>query len=399
MRIKRFAAQTLPMVIERIKEEFGLGAVILSQRENPENGLVEVTAGVREEDLPDNLARKAHRESEAPLAAKPPKPVSPGTPVGSGLKAYRNAASMGRSANKESALDSVNWLEVKEELVGSINSGIGQLRELILDLAHRQSLSEKWRDRGDLIHLYRQLLATSLEPELARDLVEKAAESLAAWGGELGGQLRRTVRPLLRAKEGAWPRTLAILGPSGSGKTTVLVKLAALAQKKGLKVSAITLDTLKLGAAGQLAQYARIMGLGLKACQSRAELDEARELFDNADLILVDTSTRDFLGAGQLELLAGTRAQTLLVLPANLKTEDLMEVYQRAMGPDLWAVVFSKLDETKTLGGLLSLIIRVGPSLGFFSTGPRIPEDFSVAQADKFLDLWLAPQMEEGLDK
>ncbi|MDR2141173.1 MAG: hypothetical protein LBR11_05175 [Deltaproteobacteria bacterium] len=403
MRIKRFSAKKLPQVIEMIKEEFGLGAVILSQRENPETGLVEVTAGVREEDLP--LGAGGVEPGSEPVPAA--KPVSPGTPPVSGLRAYQRAVSAGREKpekterSEKSGQKAVGTLglEVKEELLGAINSGVSQIRELILDLAHRQSLAEKWRDQGEVVRLYRRLLATSLEPELARDLVEKAAASLAAWGGDLLGQLRQTVRPLIRCREGAWPRFLALVGPSGSGKTTVLVKLAALAQKRGLKVSVITLDTLKLGATGQLAQYARIMGLGLKACQSQAELDEAREIFDEADLILVDTSTRDFLAGEQLRLLAACEAQTLLVLPANLKTADLSAAYQRAMGPELWGVALSKLDETQTLGGLLTLIIEVNPILGFFSTGPRIPEDFGPARADRFLDLWLGPQTEEGVVK
>ncbi|MDR1871606.1 MAG: hypothetical protein LBS60_06705 [Deltaproteobacteria bacterium] len=422
MRIKRFTAAKLPEVIERIKEEFGLAAVILSQREDPDTGRVEVTAGVREEDLPPGTGTIAPKTpqplgSSAPMAnplesglppsgpqvASPPAPtakppVKAGSSSGLGLKAYQKALTEGQksvSPGKTKVKDEDLARELKETIMGGVN----EIKELILDLAHRQSLAEKWRDRGDLLSLYRHLLATDLEPELARDLVEKAAESQAAWGGDLLEQLRRTVQPLIKCREMTLPRILAILGPSGSGKTTILLKLAALAQKRGLKTAAITLDTLKLGAAGQLAQYARIMGLGLRACQSRAEFNEAREIFEETDLILVDTSTRDLKGAKKLDLLEGSGAMTLLALPANLKTGDLLEASQKAAGPDLWGVALSKLDETKTLGGLVSLIIRAGPSLAFFSTGPGVAEDFGPAKADKFLDLWLGPTIEEGLGK
>ncbi|MDR3153785.1 MAG: hypothetical protein LBW85_05810, partial [Deltaproteobacteria bacterium] len=64
MRIKRFAAKDLSRVVALIKEEFGLAAVILSQRQNPETGEVEVTAGVREEDI-------------APVPPAPPRPSVP----------------------------------------------------------------------------------------------------------------------------------------------------------------------------------------------------------------------------------------------------------------------------------------------------------------------------------
>ena len=54
MKIKRFTARDLPTATNLIKDEFGLAALILSQRELPAEagGGVEITAGVREEDLP-----------------------------------------------------------------------------------------------------------------------------------------------------------------------------------------------------------------------------------------------------------------------------------------------------------------------------------------------------------
>jgi flagellar biosynthesis protein FlhF len=394
----------MPEVVGLIKNEFGLGAVILSQRDNPDTGWAEVTAGVREEDLPGSSAGPPAAPESPPAAARP---VSPHTPPQTGLAAYRKTLAGGRrEAGEKAPAEEEDWTpeagrRLRDELLAAVTGGVGQIRELILDLAHRRMLTEKWRDRTDLIQLYRRLLDTGLEPEPARDLTEKAAESQAAWGGDLMEQLRLTVRPLVKCREGNLPRILTLAGPSGSGKSTVLVKLAALLQKRGLKPAAINLDTLKLGAAGQLAQYARIMGLGLKTCQSRAEFDEAREIFDQAEVILVDTSARDFSGGTLKPILEGTGAQSLLVLPANFKSEDLFQLYERTVSPPaggmpLWAAVLSKLDETGSLGSLAGLILRTNPYLGFFSAGPRVPEDFGPASADKFLDLWLRPPAKEG---
>ncbi|MDR2368653.1 MAG: hypothetical protein LBF58_11205 [Deltaproteobacteria bacterium] len=186
-------------------------------------------------------------------------------------------------------------------------------------------------------------------------------------------------------------------GPTGSGKTTSLVRLAAWYQKKGRKVSAITLDTLKLGAVEQLARYARIMGLGLKACQNRAEFAEANEIFQDSDLVLIDTNTRDFSAKGAADDLGAALmeagAKRLLVLPAGLKSEDLENLHRTLAGPTLLGLVITKLDETMGLGNVMGFLAGHGPPLCFYSVGPRTPEDFLPANADKLLDLWLSAKV------
>jgi flagellar biosynthesis GTPase FlhF len=270
-----------------------------------------------------------------------------------------------------------------------------ELKTLLMDLAHRQSLSDRWRERQDLVGLYRRLLATGLSPDKAREFVEKAAESQEAWGGDLIEHLRRTARPAIRclSPETPLPRLVAMAGPSGSGKTTTLVRLAAFCQRRGQKVSAITLDTLKLGAAEQLSQYARIMGLGLKACQTKSEFSEALEIFEGSDVILVDTNSRDLGPAPKTgeayRALMAAGAKFLLALPAGLKTDDLTRLYQRLSGPDLLGLVLTKIDESFSLGNVVTFLSSAAAPLAFISAGPRTPEDFQAAKADRLIDYWL----------
>jgi flagellar biosynthesis protein FlhF len=320
---------------------------------------------------------------QAKLTRPMPKPM---TPPAAGAAAYRRVqASPSDNPSRE--------LELLREQMGE---NFGELKNLLMDLAHRQSLSEKWRDRPDLVGLYRSLLTTGLSGDWARDFVEKSADSLEAWGGELDEHLRRTVRPLIRclSAQTPLPKLVAVTGPSGSGKTTTLVRLAAFCQKRGQKVSAITLDTLKLGAAEQLSQYARIMGLGLKACQNRQQFTEALEIFEDSDVVLVDTNTRDFgVKAGAFELNQSVPASSgkfLLVLPVGLKSEDLSWFHSRLAGPDLLGLVFTKFDESRNIGNVMNFLAAHGPPLAFFSHGPRTPEDFQPAKSDRLIDFWLS---------
>ncbi|MDR3203895.1 MAG: hypothetical protein LBV23_04015 [Deltaproteobacteria bacterium] len=351
----------------------------------------------------DNLAPKAslgqtsqkekinRKEKVREIDLSPrPSQVQPKLGPARGAAAYQKASQISLTERLTEA--AVEFGGVKDYL----NFKFEELKTLFLDLAHRQSLSEKWRDRTDLISLYRALLATGLDSSWARDFMEKAAESQKAWGGELFEHLIRTVRPAARclSLKATIPRLLAVTGPSGVGKTTALVNLAALAKKRGLKVSCVTLDTLKLGAAEQLTQYARIMGLGFKACQSPDEAREAIELFGDSDLVLFDTSSRDFFAssarAEPRACLEEAGAKYLLALPAGAKGADLNEFYHRFKGPLLWALILTKLDETTGFGELIGFLAANGPPLAYFSFGPRTPEDFQPARADRLLELWLA---------
>ncbi|MDR3038334.1 MAG: hypothetical protein LBV21_03435, partial [Candidatus Adiutrix sp.] len=189
------------------------------------------------------------------------------------------------------------------------------------------------------------------------------------------------------------PRFLALAGPSGAGKTSTLVNLAAFYRQRGRKVAAVTLDTVRLGAAEQLTQYARILGLGVAVCQNREEFASALELFENNDVVLIDTPGRSFQKPESRRDLAAyfdqAGAAALLVLPATMKEADLSAALARARGFKEVSLVLTKLDETTSLGGLMSFIIAGAPRLAFYSLGPRPADDFIMATAEKFMDLWL----------
>jgi flagellar biosynthesis protein FlhF len=243
-------------------------------------------------------------------------------------------------------------------------------------------------------------METGLAPEHARDLVELAAESARAWGGEVFTHLRRTLESKLRLVDLSLspPKFLALVGPSGAGKTSALVNLAAFYRQRGRQTAAITLDTVRLGAAEQLTRYARIMGMGVAVCQNREEFTSALELFENSDLVLIDTPGRGFQKPESRRdtaaFLDQAGASALLVLPATMKESDLAAALDRARGFKDLGLVLTKFDETEALGGLMSFLISGAPRLAFFSLGPKTPEDFTLATADKFLNLWL-----DGLGK
>ena len=407
MKIKRFAARDITTATHLIKEEFGLSAIILSQRELPpeEGGGVEITAGVRDEDLPKNPKEQNFSQVQDQSQAQTQAPPKPKAGQAAGVAAYRQAEqkfSPPPDANTNINLDLSSDLNRLEQ---SLLQEIGELKNLILDLAHRQNLAEKWRDKSNLVRLYRKLVETGLPAEASRSLVELSAESSQAWGGEIDEHLRRALRPKLRLVDLSIspPKALALVGPSGAGKTTALVNLATFYRQRGLKVATITLDTLRLGAAEQLTQYARILGLGVRVCQNHDEFKEALDLFENDDIILIDTPGRNFQKAeGRQELTAyfsEAKASALLVLPAGLKEDDFNAALTKGRGMTEAGLVLTKFDETESLGPLLGFLMSCAPRLAFFSLGSKTSEEFILASPDKLLDLWLGPATQKNNDE
>ena len=53
-------------------------------------------------------------------------------------------------------------------------------------------------------------------------------------------------------------------------------------------------------------------------------------------------------------------------------------------------LLFTRLDETESLGPILNEAARTGKPLSFFANGQRIPEDLEAATRDRLVELLLA---------
>ncbi len=185
----------------------------------------------------------------------------------------------------------------------------------------------------------------------------------------------------------------ALVGPTGVGKTTTVAKLAALgAQKFGAdKVALITTDTYRIGAYEQLATYGRIIGCPVKQVKDSNELAEVLYHLRNKRLVLIDTagmSQRDLRLTEQLNTLmrnARVDIRSYLVLSATAQHNVLQETVRHFKKVQLSGCIFTKLDESLSLGEIISIAIQNRLPIGYLTNGQRVPEDIRVANAEKMV--------------
>jgi len=253
---------------------------------------------------------------------------------------------------------------------------------------------------------YAALASQEVLPSLAREIVEaaetriSAARTTAPSGGEkaiwrqaLVDEVRSrfTVEPSLGRGEST-PRVAALVGPSGSGKTTTLVKLAVqygLASRR--PVLLLSVDTFRIAAAAQLRSFAAILGVGMQVLETVGALSQAIEENRSKDLILIDTPG---FGPADMEADCGlarflstrTDIDTQLVLSSSMKPADVTRMVDRFEIFRPQRLLFTRLDETESVGPIFNEAARTRKPLSFFANGQRIPEDLEAVTWDRLVE-------------
>ncbi|MDO7252659.1 flagellar biosynthesis protein FlhF [Helicobacter cappadocius] len=192
-------------------------------------------------------------------------------------------------------------------------------------------------------------------------------------------------------------KIIMLVGPTGVGKTTTLAKLAARYSKmmdKKYKVGIITLDTYRIGALEQLTWYARKMKISIETVIEPEDFLKEIDTLRYCDYILVDTAGHSQHDKQKINMLKkfinnDYKIDIALVLSATTKYEDLRDIYQSFGELDIDTLIFSKLDESRGLGSLFSLVYESKKPVSYLSVGQEVPMDLLVATNDYLVDCML----------
>ncbi|MCM1063521.1 MAG: flagellar biosynthesis protein FlhF [Eubacterium sp.] len=388
MIIKKFVGKTEEEAVESAKKELGGGIVIMNVKDVKPKGLaslfrsrqVEVTVALEEE---GDIPKPVRREVSAPEPVK-----SQDAPV---VDSAAMTAAAERSQNIEKRLDSLQTLLEsrfqQDEAEKQEQSENAQLTE-----KPEEELSEEEQERSKFVRLlYNTMLENEVDEKYANQIIEELERNKKPnmpFDYILANVYQKLILKFGKA-EGITPaekgpKIVLFLGPTGVGKTTTIAKLASVftvVEKK--KVALLTADTYRIAAAEQLRTYANILEVPFRVIYTDADAGQAVDDFRNFDYIFVDTAGHSHKNEEQLENIqklydavkeAG-EYQTFLVLSATTKYRDLTRIASGYKEITEYQLIFTKLDETLTLGNLLNLKLYADVPIAYVTCGQNVPDD------------------------
>jgi flagellar biosynthesis protein FlhF len=196
-----------------------------------------------------------------------------------------------------------------------------------------------------------------------------------------------------------YPEIKIMVGPTGVGKTTCIAKLSAIDkvyQKQ--KVGLISIDTYRIAAIEQLQTYANITRVPLQVVYDPSEMKEALFNLSDCDVIYIDTPGRSHKNTDALKDMSKyfrscPNPDIHLVLSLTSKEEDMKEIVDRFSIFPIKQLLFTKLDETNTIGSIFGVINRAKKPISYFSTGQNVPDDIMKPQKDSISKMLLGERI------
>lgn len=285
----------------------------------------------------------------------------------------------------------------------SMRFELNGLRELLEVQLGSLAWNQLQGSRPAQANLWRRLQRVGLSGPLSRDLLDMIPdieEPRQAWRMLLAHLARMIQVPEVEPLEEGG--VIAMVGPAGMGKTTTLAKLAArYVLKYGAQnIALVSMDSFRIGAQEQLKTLGRILNVSVTHVDPGQSLAQALEPLLRKRVVLIDTAglqASDPALRMQLESLAGRgiKARNYLVLATTSQKQVLTAAYHSYKRCGLSGCILTKLDETASLGEVLSLAISHELPVAYLTDGPRIPDDLHLPRRHQLVTRAVNVQMQD----
>lgn len=387
MIIKKFQANTETEAIMLAKDELGKDAIVMNIKTISPKGIyklfrksvVEITAAVDE-----NVTYKSEKPKPAAFQ-QPPKPnpniIYDDEPENN-LLGRALASSYSEPSAIEMKLNNLQLLLEKQLIEKEKNS-----QEKV-----EEKVAETNKNLAFIQLIYNQLVSNDVDEKYANQIISEIEGTLkkdASMDNILASVYQKIILKLGQTKtievKGKTPKFIFFIGPTGVGKTTTIAKIASkLKMEDKAKVAFLTADTYRIAAVEQLKTYANILGIPLSVIYSVEEMEQAKEEFTDFDLIFVDTAGRSHRNKEQrddIENLINTipedEREIYLVLSATTKYRDLIKITEAYSEIVNYNLIFTKLDETSSIGNLFNIRMLTEAPLSYATFGQNVPDDIT----------------------
>ncbi len=184
---------------------------------------------------------------------------------------------------------------------------------------------------------------------------------------------------------------VALVGQTGVGKTSAAAAMAGAYRAAGMAVALVAAGP---GAHDGLAAHARRLDVQLFSAQDGDGLAGLVATLADRDVIIIDTHGCSHTQLAEIESLAALLGpakadEVHLVLPAATPSADLGDLQRRFRLTGVNRVILTKLDETRYVGNLVNVPLKMGKPLAFLSDGTTVPGSLAPADARRVAEALL----------
>jgi flagellar biosynthesis protein FlhF len=377
MNVKTFRAKTMRQALEQVRRELGPDASVLQSRELHGGLLGRWVFGRRVE---VSASASVHVPSRLPAALQETAAIQPAH-----LEAdYRS--------------------RYRDDFRHQVSDQLDELQAMVEKLCLRTADTPQHDLPESMFHVFTDMIEADVEEPIARSLIDRVRANSVSHDLSDPVLVKARVAQLLEDQiEVTGPitavpgkcRVVALVGPTGVGKTTTIAKLAAnLRLREKRRVGLITVDTYRVAAVEQLRTYADIIDLPMEVVATPREMRQAIERMADLDLVLMDTagrSPRDEVKIQELKsMLAEAKPDDVqLVLSSTAGAKSLAVTAERFAEVGTTALLLTKLDETASLGHLISLIRQCQLPVSYLTDGQNVPDDIQTAECRRLAYMML----------
>ena len=405
MIIKKFVAKTEKEAIENAKKELGEGVVVMNVKDVKNKGLfaflkphmTEVTVALEEESekytsavsainnvIASNQTKETLPAQSAPVSTPAPIPVASPESTRKENSAIEEKLDSLQSL-LEQQLQKPEEDKEKKEVKGE--------KEIKGEKEEGKETKQKEETEIDKFMklLHNTMLDNEVDEKYAKEIIdeiEQINKPNMPFDYTLANIYQKMIlkfgKPSSITPASSGIKMVFFIGPTGVGKTTTIAKIASIFkvdQKK--QVALLTADTYRIAAAEQLRTYANILEVPFRIIYTVEEVEKAMEDFRGYDYILIDTAGHSHQNTTQKDSMRNlihsmdgkAEKEVYLVLSATTKYRDLISIADSYKEMTDYKLIFTKLDETTTLGNLLNLRLYTDAELSYVTYGQNVPDD------------------------
>jgi len=226
-------------------------------------------------------------------------------------------------------------------------------------------------------------LARPLIDELVQQLFEemggKTLEDRIKVGERAASLLIKRMPRCRDIKVGRRRKVIGFFGTAGAGKSTAAAKIAAgFAMKGDYRIVLVSADDSRVGALDQARAFAQAIGVAFEVAYTEEEVGSILERHTQAQLILIDPA-----GCGSLDQQGRERQRRLfeaagvdevqVVIDAKNSLDHMLDQIEASEIFDRRRLLFTKMDEVRRSGGVLSAAATSQIATSYFTVGPGVP--------------------------